>query len=166
MTNKTIPSIIVLLVVLCSCKAHKNLNVSAGFGNLKSLEGDWEVDSQIKIAFEIFEDSDGDSEIKLLDDVVLLEKFEGYYHESPWTMYTEYRVLENDSIVITVDDRHRGDTTVFAGMFKAGLVSTYDLEGKQKMEIDFSQKQFTRKIYNKIFNGTWELEQHWVYSPD
>lgn len=166
MNIRTLITIIGLLYIATSCQLHKDLNVSQGFANKETLQGEWKVDSEILIAFEIFEDSEGESEIELAENGALLEKFEGYYHETPWTVETEYLVLEHDAVRITVKDSQKAEERVFSGSFRDGLVSALNADGSQKMEIDFSRKKFIRKIYHKIFNGEWELEQHWVYRPD
>lgn len=167
MNLRTLILIIISVVLISGCKIKQAKAVDQGFANLDGLKGEWDVRSKIKIAFDIFEESEGEVEMELSEDgQALIEKYEGYYHDTKWNVKTVYNMQEEDSIEVTVEDSEAIDPQQFSGSYQDGMFSAMRSDKQRKLEMQFTEEGFIKKIFEKDFKGEWELVLHWDYRRD
>lgn len=139
------------------------------FSSLTSMKGKWEITSEVQVAFELFEKSEGKARIKIdHKGRVLKERYKGYYKEDRWKVRTTYRVIGQDSLEVTISDtRHTADHT-FRGTFINGFLSVESADGSRKLEMRLQQDVLIKKIFitAPYKKADWEMVLHWEYERD
>lgn len=140
------------------------------FARLSKMKGEWDIHSEVKIAFDFFEESKAEAEIEVIDntELVLEECFDGYFKEDKWMVNTRYKLVGQDSLEVIVSDTRDSTAQFFTGTFIEGFLSVISQEGDKKMEMRLFEDRMEKKVFVTTITEVpdWELVLYWEYTRD
>lgn len=167
--------VILSLMLIQSCQLIFNSggdledDTGDNFSRLAKLEGEWEVLSEVQIAFELFEQSEAEAEIDAdHDGRILSENFEGYIKDDKWTINTQYKLIAEDSLEVRVSDSRDTTNELYYGTFIEGFLSVVTPEGDKKLEMRLFEDRLLKKIYQATptEDANWQLIRYAEYERD